>query len=277
LPLSFADQGSPDPWRTVDHLDHSPFEKNEMTEKTISVEAAKADLAPTGILHVGINHSNFLLVKPGSSADQPTGVAPDLAKELARTLGVPIKFVSYDSPNKMADAVKQKEWDVAFLATDPARESDISFTAAYLEIESCYLVPPNSPIQSMADVDRKGVRVSTVKGSAYELFLNRHLKQAELVHSSTIEESFQKFADQKLEVLSGLRPRLVADAERIPGSRILDGRFTAVLQAIGARKNYVTGAAFLRQFVEQAKRDGLVSDIISRNNIRGVNVAAQTA
>jgi polar amino acid transport system substrate-binding protein len=261
----------------VEHLDHSPIEKNEMTEKTISVEAAKADLAPTGILHVGINHSNFLLVKPGSSADQPTGIAPDLAKELARALGVPIKFVSYDSPNKMADAVKQEEWDVAFLATDPARESDISFTAAYLEIESCYLVPPNSPIQSMADVDRKGVRVSTVKGSAYELFLNRHLKQAELIQSDTIEESFQKFADQKLEVLSGLRPRLVTDADRIPGSRILDGRFTAVMQAIGARKRYVTGAAFLRQFVEQAKRDGLISDIIKRNNIRGVTVAAQTA
>ncbi|MES2537526.1 MAG: transporter substrate-binding domain-containing protein [Pseudomonadota bacterium] len=248
-----------------------------MTEKTSSVQAAKADLAPTGILRVGLNHSNFLIVNAGSSAGQPTGVAPDLAREIATALGVQIEFVAYASPHEMADAVIRNEWDIAFLGTDPARESHISFTNAYLEIESSYLVPPNSPIQSMAEVDREGVRVSAFKNSAYELVLKRDLKQAKLIQSDSIEESFQKFVDQKLEVLSGLRPRLVADAERIPGSRILDGKFASVLQAVGTRKECVAGVDFLRQFVEQAKRDGLVASFIDRHVVRGVTVAAFTA
>ena len=243
-----------------------------------SIAAAKAALAPEGVLRVGLNLSNFLLIAPNPVGNDYRGVAPDLARELGRRLGVPVTFVPYDVPGKIADAVDTGAWDIAFFAIEPLRAAVVDFSAAYLEIESTYLVPAGSALQTIADVDRPGVRISVMNRSAYELYLTRHLKHAELVHAPSIEASFQQFVDQQLDVLSGLRPRLVMDAAKLPGSRILDGRFTAVQQAIGASRArgaaHPEGAAYLKAFVEDAKASGLVAQMIERNGVKGVNVAA---
>ena len=114
----------------------------------------KSELAPTGKLRVGLNHGNFLLVTPGSSASDPRGVAPDLARELGRRLGVPVEFIKFDTAGGLADAAKTNGWDVAFLGAEPQRANEIAFTAAYLEIPATYLVPAGSSIRSIADVDR---------------------------------------------------------------------------------------------------------------------------
>jgi len=235
--------------------------------------AIRSELAPSGKLRVGLNHGNFLLVTPGSSATDPRGVAPDVARELGRRVGVPVEFVRFDSAGKLGDGVKTGAWDVAFLGAEPQRAAEIAFTAAYLEIPSTYLVPAGSPIRSVADVDREGVRIAVAEQSAYGLYLSRTIKRARLVLTQGVDASFDVFVAQKLEALAGLKPRLLTDVQKLPGSRLLDGQFTAVQQAIGTAKARVAGAAFLRAFVEEVKASGFVAEAISRNNSQGVSVA----
>ena len=235
--------------------------------------AVRSELAPTGTLRVGINYGNFLLVTFYSPGTEPRGPAPDLARELGRRLGVPVEFVAFDTAGKLADGVKTGAWDVAFLGAEPQRASDIAFTAAYLEIPATYLVPAGSPIQSIADVDRAGVRIAVADNSAYELYLSRSIKHATLMRVPGIEGSLKLFLSEKLEVLSGLKPRLLMDVEKLPGARLLDGQFTAVQQAIGTPIARGTGAAFLRRFVEDVKASGMVAAAILGNGVKGVSVA----
>jgi polar amino acid transport system substrate-binding protein len=235
--------------------------------------AVRSELAPTGKLRVGLNHGNFLLVTPGSSSTDPRGVASDLARELGRRLGVPVEFSRFDTAGALGDAARTGAWDVAFLGAEPQRAAEIAFTAAYLEIPATYLVPAGSPIRSVAEVDREGVRIAVAEKSAYELWLSRNIKNAKLVLTKGIDGSFDAFVKDKLEVLSGLRPRLLTDAQKLPGARVLDGQFTAVQQAIGTQKARAASATFLRAFVEEAKASGFVAEAISRNNVQGVSVA----
>jgi polar amino acid transport system substrate-binding protein len=235
--------------------------------------AARSDLAPTGKLRAGINYGNFLLVNKDPASGEPRGIAADLARELGRRAGVPVEFVPYDQAGKLAEGVRAGAWDVAFLGAEPQRANEITFTAAYLEIEATYLVPAGSPIRSIADVDREGVRIAVADKSAYDLFLSRNVKHAQLVRTQGIDASYKLFVDSKLDVLAGLKPRLLKDVETLPGSRVLEGRFTAVQQAIGIPKGREAGAKYLREFAEEVKASGFVADAIARHSVRGVSVA----
>jgi len=239
--------------------------------------AAKTELTPKGKLRVALNMSNFLLVGKDPATSAPRGIVPDLAQELGRRLGVAVEFTGYESPGKVADAAKTGAWDVAFLGAEPARANDIDFTAAYLEIEATYLVPPGSPIKAIEEVDREGVRISVSARSAYDLYLTRTLKHATLMQVQGIDASWQHFVSEKTDALAGLLPRLVTDVEKLPGSRILPGRFTAIQQAIGTPKGRAEGAKYLRAFAEEAKSSGMVAAAIERHGVRGVTVAAMTA
>jgi polar amino acid transport system substrate-binding protein len=231
------------------------------------------ELAPTGKLRAGINYQNFLLVTSYSPGAEPRGPAPDLARELGRRLGVPVEFVAFETAGKLADGVKTGAWDVAFLGAEPQRASEIAFTAAYLEIPATYLVPAGSSIRSIAEVDRQGVRIAVADKSAYELYLSRTIRHATLMRVQGIDASLDLFLSRGLEVLSGLKPRLLKDVEKLPGARVLDGQFTAVQQAIGTPKARQAGAGFLRGFVEDVKASGLVAEAISRHGVQGVSVA----
>jgi len=235
--------------------------------------ALRTELAPTGKLRVGINTGNFLLV----NKDRSSGIAVDLGRELGKRLGVPVDLVTYDAAGKLADGVKAGAWDVAFLGAEPQRANEITFTAAYLEIPATYLVPAGSAIRALGDVDREGVRIAVAQKSAYDLYLSRNLKHAQLVRAEGIQGSYDLFIAQKLDVLSGLKPRLVTDAEKLPGSRVLEGQFTAVQQAIGTPKGREAGAKYLREFAEDAKASGLVAAAIARHGVRGVSVAPPAA
>lgn len=234
--------------------------------------AVRSELAPAGKLRAGINHGNFLLVNKTSAGGTPTGVAPDLARELGARVGVPVEFVSYDQAGKLAEGVRVGDWDVAFLGNEPQRANEIAFSAAYLEIEATYLVPAGSLIRTLAEVDRPGVRIAVADKAAYDLYLSRNLKHAELVRAEGIDGSYALFVGRKLEVLAGLRPRLVSDVEKLPGSRILEGRFMAVQQSIGSPKGRDAAAQYLREFVEDVKRSGFVARAIAAHGVRGVSV-----
>ena len=235
--------------------------------------AVRSELAPTGKLRIGLNHGNFLLVTPGSSATEPRGVASDIGRELGRRVGVPVEFIKFDTAGKLGDGVKSGVWDVAFLGAEPQRAAEIAFTAAYLEIPATYIVPAGSPIRSVAEVDREGVRIAVTEQSAYGLYLSRNVKHARLVLTKSGEAAVEAFVKDKLEALAGLRPALLTDVKRFPGARVLDGQFTAVQQAIGTPKSRAAAAKYLSAFVEEIKASGLVAEAISRNAVQGVSVA----
>lgn len=233
----------------------------------------KAELAPNGVLRAGINMSNFLLVTGRTPEGDPTGVSPDMAAEVARRLGVTLKLIAFKSPGELGDQAEKDVWDIGNIGAEPQRAKTISFTAAYCEIESTYMVPPGSPIKSIADVDKPGVRISVTGRSAYGLWLENNIKHATLMRTDTLDSSFDQFVDNKLEVLAGLRPRLLDDVKKMPGARILDGQFSAVQQAIGTPKKNKAAAVWLAAFVEEAKKSGLVQSFIDKHHVKGLSVA----
>ena len=232
-----------------------------------------AELASTGVLRAGINLSNFLLVIGKAENGDPVGVAPDMARELARRLGVPVKLVTFKSPGELADAAETGAWDVGLIGAEPQRAEKIAFTPAYVEIEATYLVPPGSPLKTIADVDKAGVRISVPGRAAYGLWLERNIKQAELVRTDTLANAYAQFVRDKLDALAGLRPGLLADVDKLPGARILDGKFMAVQQAVGTPRKNTAAIAYLREFVADVKASGFVASLIDKHKVRGLSVA----
>jgi polar amino acid transport system substrate-binding protein len=232
-----------------------------------------AELAPTGVLRAGINLSNFLLVTGKTPAGDPEGVAPDMAREVATRLGVPVKYVTFKSPGELADAAGKGVWDIGLIGAEPQRAETIAFTAAYVEIEATYLVPPGSRLKTIADVDAPGVRIAVAGRSAYGLWLERNLRQAQLVRADSLGGATEQFMRDKLDALAGLKPGLLADLDKLPGARIIDGKFSSVQQAIGTAKRNAAGAAYLEAFVAEAKASGLVARLIERHKVRGLSVA----
>jgi polar amino acid transport system substrate-binding protein len=233
---------------------------------------ARADLAPGGTLRAGINFGNFILATK-DAAGEPQGVAVDLMRELARRLGVPFRIVAYDSVGAMVDAAKTNTWDIAFCGSEPAREREMSFTAAYLEIEATYLVPGASRLRAAADADQPGVRIAAPARANYELYLARTLQHARLVQAPNGGAAFDLLVKGEVDALAGLHQALIDLAGKLPGSRMLDGRFMGVQQSIGVPKGRDAGLAYLRGFVEEAKASGLVGRAIDKTGARGVSVA----
>ena len=232
-----------------------------------------AELAPTGVVRVGVNLANFLLVSGRADDGAPIGVSADIGAEVARRCGVAARYVCYDSPAQVADAAEADEWDIANIGAEPQRAEKIAFTAAYCEIEATYLTPAGSPIRSLAEVDQPGKRIAVYGRSAYGLWLERNVERAELLRADSIDASLDLFMAERADALAGLRPRLLEDVKRIAGSRLLDGKFTAVQQAIGTRRVNAKAAAWLAAFVEAAKRSGLVADLIAKHGVNGLSVA----
>jgi polar amino acid transport system substrate-binding protein len=239
--------------------------------------AVVSDLAPTGKLLVGINYGNPVLAKRDPSTGDLSGVAVDLARELGKRVNVPVELVPFESAGKMFDAVKSGAWDVAFLAIDADRADQIDFTAPYIEIEGTYLVPAGSPFHTIADVDRTGVRIGISSGSAYDLFLSRSIQHAELIRAPDPNGAFQLILEGKVDVVAGVRQHLMANLKKLPGSRVLDGRFMAIQQALGIVKGRSLGAKYLREFIEDIKASGLVAQAIEKAGVRGVSVPPTVA
>ena len=232
-----------------------------------------SDLAPTGRLRVGVNYGNAVLATKDPVTGEPRGVAPDLARELGKRTGLPIEFVAFEAAGKMFEAAKSGDWDVAFLAVDPARAGEVDFTAPYIEIEGTYLVPSGAPYASPGEVDRAGVRVGVSANSAYDLFLRRTLKSAELVHAGSPAEAFELLATGATDVLAGVRQHLAANSKRLPGSRVLDESFMTIGQAMGIVKGRADSVTYLREFIEDAKASGLVARSLEKSGVTGVSVA----
>jgi polar amino acid transport system substrate-binding protein len=230
---------------------------------------AVAELTPTGVLRAAINMGNFLLVTGRTPSGDPTGVSADVAAAVAARLGVPVKYVPYARPGELADDAEKGLWDIGNIGAEPQRAAIINFTAAYCEIEATYLVPPGSPIRSVTEVDQPGRRLAVTARSAYGLWLENNYKRGELRQFDSADAAIKAFTDERFDAYAGLRPALIGLAEKLPGSRIIDGQFTAVQQAVGTPKKNAAGFAFLKDFVEEAKRNGLVASLIARHGVEG--------
>ena len=235
--------------------------------------AVRAELAPTGVLRAAINLSNFLLVRGRTEAGDPVGIAPDMARTLADKLGVDVRYVPFPRPGELADAADQNVWDVGLIGAEPQRAEKIAFSPAYVEIAATFMVRGGSPIQSLADVDRAGVRIASTARAAYDLWLERNIRHAEVIRAPSIDNAYETFISMNLDALAGLKPRLLSDVQTLPGARILEGQFAAVQQAIGTARPNRAGAAFIHSFVEEAKRSGLVASLIEKHAVEGLSVA----
>ena len=234
-------------------------------------EALRKEFAPTGVLRAGTNYGNPVIVQRDPAGGAPRGVGPDLARELARRLGVPITYVTYDAAGKMAEAVKQGAWDVAFLAVDPAREID--FSAPYVQIEGTYLVRADSPLRAIGDLDKPGTRISVGNGSAYDLYLTRTLKNAKLVKAPTSIGAIDVFREQRLDAAAGVKNPLVEAAAKDKGLRVIDGNFMVIGQASGVPRGRPAAARYLREFIEEMKASGFVAKSLAASGISDATVA----
>ena len=234
--------------------------------------AAVSDLAPTGRLRAAINLGNPVLATRDASG-QPQGVSVDLARELSRRLGVPVELITFDAAGKVVEAGKTGAWDIAFVALDPARAAEIAQSPPYVAIEGAYLVRNNSKIQANDEVDRSGNRIVVARGSAYDLFLSRNLKQAQIVRTPTSRVVVDTFMAENLEVAAGVKQQLETDAKRVPGVRLLPGRFMVINQAMASQRGREAGARYVREFIEEMKGSGFVARALERHRIEGAAVA----
>ncbi len=235
-------------------------------------KALVLEMAPTGTLRVALNMINFLLISGKNSEGVPVGVAPDLARTIADRIGVPLQLIQYGSPGELADDADKNVWDIGLIGAEPVRAQKIDFSTAYVEIEATYLVPAGSSLKHASEVDRPGNRIAVSARSAYDLWLTRNIQHAQLLQAEGFEATFALFVEQKLEAMAALKPGLLGDVARLPGSRILEGNFTTVQQSIGVPKGRLAAATYLQSFVDEIKK-GLVAQLIAKHQVKGLSVA----
>lgn len=232
-------------------------------------DAARAELLVPGILRAGINLGNILLVTGEAANGDPEGIAPDMSRALAERLGVEVEYHTFATPGEVADAAGRGEWDVGLIAVEPKRAEAIAFCDPYVEIEATYLVPENSPLAAIEDVDAPGVRIAVSERAAYDLYLSRTLKHATLHRAKGLSGAFRLFVDEKLDALAGLAPALKENAETVPGARLVPGRYMAVQQAIGTRRGKPALNAEVQAFLAEKKADGTVAGLIDKHGVTG--------
>lgn len=240
---------------------------------SVPTPEARQALAPTGKLRVGLQLGSPHNVIRDSATGEMKGVGFDLGKELARRIGVPFEPVMYPSVGALLDGGKSGAWDVAFVGFSPAREKEWDFTALHMEMEFGYLVPAGSSISTMADVDRPGVRVAVQDKSQPDVFLSRTLKNAVVVRAPSLAGTLETLKSGTADAIFSIKPSLFEVSNQLAGSRVLDGRPGLDPHAMVMPKGRDAGLAYARQFIRDAKSEGLVKAAIDRAGMRGAVVA----
>ena len=235
--------------------------------------AVREQLAPHGVLSAAVYLGNFLLVTGRTASGEPTGIAPDICRAIAKQLDVSLDLIGYETQDEVVDAAASGRCSIVLVGSDPARAEKVTFTPAYAELEATYLVPMGSPIQNISQVDQPGVRIASFFKSAYDHWLQRNLKHATLVHADSLQASNELFLSEKLDALAGLKTGLVSFSKKVPGSRILDGQFTGIQQAVATKKSNLEAIEFLSTCVAEFIRSGLVTNLIEQYKVQGLCAA----
>ena len=232
-------------------------------------KTTKDELSSNGILRAAINMSNFLLVTDKTKDGTPIGVSPDMAQELADKLNLQLKLIPYTTPGEIADDAENDKWDICNIGAEPQRAKKINFSAAYAEIQATYIVQSNSKINNILDVDKIGNKICVASRTAYGLWLERNIHNAELIQVEGVDSSFDIFLNENLDALAGLRPALIDDVKKISGGKILEGQFMSVQQAIGTSIQNIHSSIYIAEFVEEMKKSGFVQKLIDKHNVNG--------
>jgi polar amino acid transport system substrate-binding protein len=236
-----------------------------------SADAVK-QFAPTGALRAAINYGNSVLAQRGP--DGSRGVSVDLARELAKRLGVDVLFVPFDAAGKAFAAAKENQVDVLFVAIEPVRAAEVDFTPPYVLIDGAYLVLKTSPLREPADVDKPGMRVAVGENSAYDLFLTRTLKNATLLRTAGgCCKNIDLFRAEKLDAAAGVRQPLAEYAKQHDDVRVMEQPFQQIRQAMATPKGRPAAAGYLRDFIEDMKASGFIADALKRSNQLDAQVA----
>jgi polar amino acid transport system substrate-binding protein len=238
------------------------------------LDQIRRELSPSGVIRVAVNLANTLLVSRVDASGTPVGIVPDIAADVASKLSVEVDFVKFAWPAELAEAADQNVWDICFIAEEPARATKIAFSCPYAEIPATYLVRSRAPFVTPSDVDQVATRIAVARGSAYDLWLSRHIQSAKLVRAASIEGAVQLFIDENLEALAGLRAHLLLQEIAIPQTRVLASAFSSVRQAIGTPPRNTATLSFLNSYARWAVESGLIQDLIERHGIRGVELAS---
>ncbi len=232
--------------------------------------------APTGSLRVGINLGNPVLASEDAATKQLSGISVDIANEIGKRINLPIQLIPFKSASATVDGIKNGELDMVFVAIDPVRGADISYTPAYIQIEGAYMVKASSPLKSNVEVDVAGTEIVVGKGSAYDLYLTREIKNATLLRAASSQAVIDDFMSGKGNVAAGVKQQLESDAKRYEGLRMLPGRFMVINQSIGipkARPNFEKTTAYLSEVITQLKQSGFIVNSMQRHHIQGAKVA----
>ena len=236
-------------------------------------ESVRAEMAPGGVLRASVNYGNTVIAQKDPGGGAPRGVGAELARELARRLGARIEYVTFDTAGKIADAVKAGQVDVAFLAADPKRANEIAFSAPYVEIEGTYMVRAESPMRRVGDLDRNGIRIAVGDKTAYDLYLTREIKNAELVRAPTSLAAIELFKSRRLDAVGGVKNPLVEIAAKDPAYRVIEGNFMVIGQAAGVPRQREAAARYLRDFIEEMKASGFVARALKASGVTDASVA----
>ena len=231
------------------------------------IDLISKQLAPTGILRVGINMSNFLLVSGVNSSGLPKGVSPDLGERIAKELNIPHKLVQYKRPGELADAVNKNQWDIGNIAFEPKRAETIDFTNSYVNIDANFLVRKIDNFKSNEDVSKAKVKIAVAERSAYDLWLSENFKDIELIRASSIQNSHILFNEGKANVLAGLKPKLIEELSKNDQLEIIEDPFTFIKQSVGIKKGNPQVIEFLNNFISKLINDGFIEQLLKKYKV----------
>ena len=232
------------------------------------IETISKKLVPTGVLRVGINMSNFLLINGKDSDGLPDGVSPDIGKRLARELNVECKLIQFKKPGLLADAVDENMWDVGNIACEKERRKTIDFTNPYVNIDANFMFRKKDNLKTNGDINLPGIKIAVLERSAYDLWLTENFKNVELIRVNTIEESHQLFRDDKVNVLAGLKPKLIEEIKTNNDFQIINSPFTYIKQSIGIKKGNPEILDFLNKFITNLIKEGYVENLLKKHNVQ---------
>ena len=232
------------------------------------IETISKKLVPTGVLRVGINMSNFLLINGKDSDGLPDGVSPDIGKRLARELNVECKLIQFKKPGLLADAVDEDMWDIGNIACEKERSKTIDFTNPYVNIDANFMFRKKDNLKTNGDINLPGIKIAVLERSAYDLWLTENFKNVELIRVNTIEESHQLFREDKVNVLAGLKPKLIEEIKTNNDFQMINSPFTYIKQSIGIKKGNPEILDFLNKFITNLIKEGYVENLLKKHNVQ---------
>ena len=231
-------------------------------------EIISKKLAPSGILRVGLNMSNFLLVSGEDVLGLPDGLSPDVGKKIAKELNLSCKLIKFANPGLLADAVNDNLWDIGNIAHEKERGKTIDFSNPYVNIDANFIFRSKNNFKDNNEVNSSGVKIAVFGRSAYDLWLTENFQNAELIRASSIDESHNLFRNGKVDVLAGLKPKLIDELAASNEFKMIADPFTYIKQSIGVKKGNPEILNFLNEFISNLIKEGCIEGLLKKHKVQ---------